>query len=113
MTDYLTTKETKIDEFKKLLRLDDNFKWLTRIISPLDPGLLLADLLIEKATIFSSKKCPVMLTWNTGALLFKVNYGLSSMSFRLKFGVFFELLHANDDLLATVGPNFDLRLIAN
>ena len=67
LTDYLTTKETKIDEFKKLLRLDDNLKWLTRIISPLDPGLLLTDLLIEKATIFSSKKCPVMLTWNTGA----------------------------------------------
>ena len=72
LTDNLTTKETKIDEFKKLLRLDDNLKWLTRIISPLDPGLLLTDLLIEKATIFSSKKCPVMLTWNTGALLFKV-----------------------------------------
>ena len=64
-------KERKIDEFRRLIGHETHNKWLDNIISPLDPGLLLSKLSIEKAKIFDSKKCPIMLTWENGSILFK------------------------------------------
>lgn len=41
------------------------------VISPLDPGVLLTDLLHDKIKIFESAKRPMMLSWSNGAFLFK------------------------------------------
>ena len=64
-----TSVEEKQAKLKNILQGQNS---LEDFISPLDPGLLLGKLDVEKAKVFSSKKMPLMLTWDTGALLFKV-----------------------------------------
>ena len=64
--------EEKTAKLKSVLQGQNS---LEDFISPLDPGLLLGKLDVEKAKVFASKKMPLMLTWDTGALLFKVIFG--------------------------------------
>ena len=67
--------EEKTAKLKSVLQGQNS---LEDFISPLDPGLLLGKLDVEKAKVFASKKMPLMLTWDTGALLFKVIFGLKN-----------------------------------
>ena len=54
---------------KKELKI--NAKNLDGIISPLDPGMILTDLLVDKIRSLDSAKKPIMMEWRNGGLLFK------------------------------------------
>ena len=68
---HFASVEEKTAKLKNILEGQNS---LEDFISPLDPGLLLDKMDVEKAKVFTSKKMPLMLTWDTGALLFKVRF---------------------------------------
>ena len=65
-----TTVEEKTRKLKQILT--DRSADFDDFISPLDPGLRFGKLYADQAKVFTSKKMPLMLTWDKGALLFKV-----------------------------------------
>ena len=63
--------EGAFNRAQKKKELKINAKNFDGIISPLDPGMILTDLQVDKIRSLDSAKKPIMMEWRNGGLLFK------------------------------------------